>query len=394
MTNNRISRRTLLKLLGSGALAGASLTGMPAQALAAATTHRRLVLVELSGANDGLNTVVPFKDDRYHELRPRLGLKSDGVISIGNDLGFHQALKQLMPVWQEGQLAILQGLGYPQPNRSHFSSIQLWETGGDGTRQEQDGWLTHDIEHRFPLNALDAHGICFDGRMGVFFSDQGNWLSMKSATQFNDVDGLIESETRSDNPSLEAVLSSERTLKRSVETIASRMQSAQLNSAIRESKLADQMNHVVNLINAGVDVPVLKVSLGGFDTHEGQIWRHQNLMNSLGNALGGMRRELQASGEWDNTLIMTYSEFGRRAAENRSGGTDHGAASVHFVMGGKVRGGLYGNTPDLGNLVDGDLQYTTDYRALYQQVLSAWMGIPNNRFESYKDPALQPLITG
>lgn len=396
MDKHTLSRRTLLKVLGQGALVASALTGLPLQSLAGVTNRsgRRLILVELSGANDGLNTVVPYADDRYHELRPSLGLKRNEIISINDNLGFHQALQQMMPIWQSGELAVVQGLGYPHPNRSHFSSIQLWETGGDGIHQKRDGWLTHDIEHRYPSQTLDAHGICLDGRMGVFESERGNWLSMNSATQFNDVEGLAAYETSTGNPSLDAVLASGRTLKASVDAIASRMEKAKLTSNIRDSKLADQMNHVVNLINAGTNVPVLKVSLGGFDTHEGQRWRHSQLMKSLGNALGGLRRELRASGEWDETLVMTYSEFGRRAGENRSGGTDHGTASVHFVMGGRVQGGLYGQPADLGELVNGDLVHTTDYRALYHEVLAGWLDLPDNRFTGYKDSVLNRVIAG
>jgi len=385
-----LDRRSFLGVLAGSAAATAGLFG-GASALGASGL-KRLILIELSGANDGLNTVVPFKDERYHELRPKLGLKANDVIEITPEQGLHNALKPLMPGWEAGELAIVQGLGYPQPNRSHFSSIALWETGGDGNRQEQNGWLTHDIEHRFPIAALDAHGISFDGRMGVFNSAGGNWLSMTSATQFNEIPDLPAVDGLSGNPSLDAVLTSGRTLKRSVENLGARMQDANLNADIRSTALAGQMNHVVNMINAGINTPVLKVSLGGFDTHEYQLARHRNLLRSLAVALNGLRRELKKSAEWDNTLVMTYSEFGRRAGENLSAGTDHGTASPHFVFGGRVKGGLYGQSPDLGALVDNDLVHTMDYRALYHQVLSNWLQIPQNRFSAYRHTELDNLV--
>ncbi|MBX2823480.1 MAG: DUF1501 domain-containing protein [Gammaproteobacteria bacterium] len=385
-----LDRRAFLRVLAGSAMATSALTCLrPAFAVPG---QRRLVLVELSGANDGLNTLVPFKDERYHALRPNLGLHERDLISLNPDFGLHNELQPLMATWEAGELALVQGLGYPAPNRSHFSSIQLWETGGDGNRQQQQGWLTHDIEHRYPMAALDAHGICFDGRMGVFNSASGNWLSMSSATQFSDAPDIQTVQGSTGNPSLDAVLASGRTLKQSIDAISTRMERANLSSGIRSSALAGQMNHVVNMINAGVNTPVLKVSLSGFDTHENQQGRHRNLMRSLAVALGGLRRELKQSGEWDNTLVMTYSEFGRRAGENRSGGTDHGTASVHFVAGGRVKGGLYGNHPDLGQLVDDDLVHTMDYRALYQEVLASWLQIPDNRFHAYREPGLTDLL--
>ena len=175
-----MNRRALLQLLSGLAI----LPMMPGTTLAS-TSQRRIILLELSGANDGLNTVVPFNDDRYHELRPSIGLSKRSVIQLDDTLGFHSALKKLMPLWEKGEMAVVHGLGYPQPNRSHFKSIALWETGGDGYKKSRNGWVTHDIEHAYATANVDAHGITLGGGMGIFSSPQGNWLSMNTANQFS-----------------------------------------------------------------------------------------------------------------------------------------------------------------------------------------------------------------
>lgn len=388
-----MKRRSLLKLLGTGIVANSYL---PAQLMAARKLHgKRVILVELSGANDGLNTLVPFVDERYHELRPTIGLKADDVIAVDDSIGLHSALRGLMPAWEAGDMAIVHGLGYPKPNRSHFKSISLWESGGDGSQAGRRGWLTHAIEHRYALDQVDAHGICFDGRMGVFSSDGGHWLSMSSATQFDQqaqVGAVVPSTSSTLNPALDLILSRQLTLQRSVSSITAKLRGSPKNARVSRSELGYQLNHVVNLVQAGVESPVLKVSLGGFDTHENQQWRHRNLLKQLGEALGGLRRELISAGEWNQTLVMTYSEFGRRARENRSNGTDHGTAAPHFVMGGGVRGGQYGHHPDLAALVDDDMQFTMDYRALYDSVLSQWLEIQDTGFTQYRDAGLHGLV--
>jgi len=157
--------------------------------------------------------------------------------------------------------------------------------------------------------------------------------------------------------------------------------------------LGNQLAQVLQLIQAGVDTPVYRVQLGGFDTHDYQLGRHTRLLKQLSGAINGFTRALQSDGEWDNTLVMTYSEFGRRAAENFSGGTDHGTAAPHLLTGGRIRGGLYGTAPDLSVLIDGDPDFTLDYRCLYERVLRDWFEIKKNRFAEFSTPDLQEIMS-
>jgi len=359
------------------------------------TGQRRVILLELSGANDGLNTVVPFKDDRYHELRPVLGLKQNKVIELNDNFAFNKALQPLMPIWERGEMAVAHGLGYPNPNRSHFKSIALWETGGDGNKKRRDGWITHDIEHAYAVTNVDAHGISLSGGLGIFTSPTGNWLSMDTASQFSGrTVGSSTNPVPGHNKMMIALQEHATTLNASIDSIARKIEdNRRLVRPTGAGSFNAQLAHAINLINSGIDSPVIKISLGGFDTHENQNNRHTKLLKQLSAGIVKLRKELSKTDNWNNTTVITYSEFGRRAAENKSNGTDHGTASAHFVFGGSVNGGFYGQHPDLGNLLDGDLQFTMDYRALYSGVLREWFQLPDNAFESYKDDTLLRLFS-
>jgi len=385
-----MQRRKFLTMAATAAL-------LPLTPYAATLSHgyngRRIILLELAGANDGLNTLVPYSDNRYYQLRPTIGLARKQIIELNDNIGLHASLKALMPLWQSGELALVQGLGYPVPNRSHFKSIALWENGGDGNKQRYDGWATHDIEHAYAMKQVDAHGIVLGGGMGVFSNAAGNWLSMSTADQYTGVAAPAMTGTGKQNAAMNALLESASMLQTSLDRLSSKMNKLGRRVNVPGGVLAQQMTHAINLINAGVQVPVIKLSLGSFDTHENQLGRHKSLLLQAAKTISSLRNELKKSGEWDNTLLVTYSEFGRRAGENRSGGTDHGTAAPHIIAGGLTNGGLFGDMPDLGNLANGDLQYTMDYRAVYSRLLTDWLQLPTDRFSQYNDNRLNGLFT-
>lgn len=349
---------------------------------------KRLVLVELAGANDGLNTLVPFNNDHYHQLRPKLALSGSAILKLSDNLGMHASLGPLMALWEAGDLAWVQGLGYPDANRSHFSSIALWETAGDGTSARGErGWMTHAVEHQLQRPVLDPHGISLAGDIDIFASESGRWLSISSAKQLradllppNSSAPLLNNEAQH---LLEPREFARALVQQRLQTLDTTL--TQLQTKIQRTPeiarfeggggaLAEQLRQVAKLIASGVDTPVYRVQLGGFDTHQNQIPRHARLLNQLATSLSGFAKTLKALGEWNNTVVMTYSEFGRRAAENHSGGTDHGTAAPHLVLGGDVNGGLYSDAPDLSQLEDGDPAFTLDYRALYRAMLVDGLG--------------------
>jgi uncharacterized protein (DUF1501 family) len=388
-----MNRRELITAI----LAGMSIPLAPLElAAASARNGRRLILVELSGANDGLNTLVPIKDERYRELRPKIGLLKHEVFDLGQGLALHSAMKPLDAAWQAGDMAVLQGLGYPGQNRSHFKSIAIWETGGDGNKSGKTGWLTEDIEGVAGAEQLDAHGISLDGGMGVFASPSGVWLSMTSMAQFSNLRTKVETikTVDSKNPALSLVLDRGRALDASMRSISKKIGNSRYQSPMRinAGDFGKQVSMATSLIDAGIDAPVLKLKINGFDTHENQAWRHRALLRNLAKGLSGLRKALKRSGHWEDTLVMTYSEFGRRALENESGGTDHGTAAPHFLMSGALDGGIWGIHPDLGDINEGDVSYTMDYRVVYDRVLADWFGLDQNRFSKFRSDSLERLL--
>tara|TARA_B100000787_G_scaffold65168_1_gene47814 strand:- start:3227 stop:4399 length:1173 start_codon:yes stop_codon:yes gene_type:complete len=388
-----MNRRELITAI----LAGMSIPLAPLELAAASTRNgRRLILVELSGANDGLNTLVPIKDERYRELRPKIGLLKHEVFDLGQGLALHSAMKPLDAAWQAGDMAVLQGLGYPGQNRSHFKSIAIWETGGDGNKSGKTGWLTEDIEGVAGAEQLDAHGISLDGGMGVFASPSGVWLSMTSMAQFSNLRTKVETikTVDSKNPALSLVLDRGRALDASMRSISKKIGNSRYQSPMRinAGDFGKQVSMAASLIDAGIDAPVLKLKINGFDTHENQAWRHRALLRNLAKGLSGLRKALKRSGHWEDTLVMTYSEFGRRALENESGGTDHGTAAPHFLMSGALDGGIWGIHPDLGDINEGDVSYTMDYRVVYDRVLADWFSLDQNRFSKFRSDSLERLF--
>ena len=395
-----MNRRNILKsILGLGIGIGS----MPLFSQAAGVQTKRLILVELSGANDGLNTLVPYRSDLYRKLRPSLALAENEVTKLQADIAMHKALDPIMKHWDKGDLAWVQGLGYPAPNRSHFKSIALWESAGDGEIDVQSrGWMTHAMEHGLRRKVMLAHGISVGGDLNLFNSDSGRWLSIGSASQLSNMT-MPTSITKLSNfqasgsraaANLAHVSAQVDLLDRMLSDISSKLEGLPEMRGFDGDNFSSQLETVAELIAGGVDTPVYRVRLDGFDTHENQLRRHALLLASLGKGLDSMSFALKRMGEWNNTVIMTYSEFGRRAAENDSGGTDHGTAAPHLLLGGQVRGGLYGDAPDLSNLVGGDPEYTADYRGLYQEVLGSWFDVvPGaNTLRDYSDKRLSKLF--
>ncbi|GAB7525698.1 DUF1501 domain-containing protein [Paraburkholderia sp. 2C] len=303
-------------LAGAGNVAAGGSSVLANSVVASAARERKLlVLIELKGGNDGLNTVVPYADPLYYRLRPRVAVSRDAVLPISERAALHPALDPLMPLWQSGQLAIVQGLGYPQFNLSHFRATEIWDTASDAQRYLRDGWVARAFAQS------DTGGMMRGAGLVVGSAEHGPLAGGACAV------------TTSMPASMGAVLGAPRML----------------------------------------DYAVIRITLNGFDTHFNQRERHAALLAQFAQGIDALHAARLERGLWDDTLVVSYSEFGRRPRENESGGTGHGSSAPHFVIGGRVRGGLYGAPPSLSRLDgNGNLPMAVDFRCLYATVLRSW----------------------
>ncbi len=374
-------RRDFLRLAGlSMALPTVSMAAPPvASPQPTAPQHSRsLVLVELKGGNDGLNTLIPYADPQYARLRPNLAIAPARVLDLNDRLGLHPALRPLMPAWDAGELAWIQGVGYPRPNRSHFRSIDIWETGSDSDEVLEQGWLARALPIRAPGDLPDV--VVLGGDDGPARGGDLRIITLESAERFvDDARRLqpLDAPPAHLTPALDHLLTVRAAtqaagaeFRRSIERLDT------TPTPFPKSPIGRQLQEAARMLQAGMPIPVFKVQIGSFDTHANQLARHERLLAQLADALAAFRQTLRHTGHWDRVLVMSYSEFGRRPAENASGGTDHGTAAPHLVLGGRVKGGLYGEMPDLNALEQSDLRHTVDYRRLYDTVAARWWDHP------------------
>ena len=384
-----------------------------------------LVVLQLAGGNDGINTLVPFADDAYYKARPKIGLPAGQILKINDYAGLHPRLTGIHDLYTSGNLGLIQGVGYPNPNRSHFRSTEIWQTASDADRNESEGWLGRYFDSC--CQGVDPTiGVAIAGQTpqafasphanGVAFTDPGQFRYMsesasdpKAAEMFmremNTPDNGNESIPDNSGASIGMIGGSPGDGGDTVEflqrtALGARMSSDKILAITRKTKssvdyphtqLGNSLNLVSRLIAGGLPTRVYYVSQGGFDTHANQIPTHDRLMTDLNGALSSFATDLKTQGNFDRVLMISFSEFGRRVTENASGGTDHGAAAPLFVLGGGVKPGLYGNYPSLTDLQDGDLRFGTDFRSVYATALEKWLGAPSELVLGRKFPLL-PFI--
>jgi uncharacterized protein (DUF1501 family) len=344
--------------------------------------RRVLILLELKGGNDGLNTIIPYGDPTYYRLRPNLAVPASKVVALDNKLGLHPGMKALRPIWDAGDLAIALGTGYPEPNRSHFRSIDIWNTASGSDHYLDAGWVSQIFggaskTGNVPQDPV-ADGLVLGGDASGPLAGSGmRTLILKNPRQFiRQADRVSVYESRTDNPSLDHILAVQRDVRDSARVLKEKFKGpAGFTTVFPKNNLGRSLEMTAKLITSDVAIPVIKISHGSFDTHSRQLNKHQRLLTELADSIFAFRGVMREAGQWDRVLIMTYSEFGRRVRENGSGGTDHGTAAPHLLLGGRVKGGFYGRQPSLEDLDDGDLRYQMDYRSLYGTVAEDWWGM-------------------
>lgn len=385
-----MQRRTFLQTIMSTMLLGLTPQGAYARVQPKMPV---LVLVELNGGNDSLNTVVPLEQlEAYQKLRPQLGLPADERVRLDDQFALHQSLEPLVPIWQAGEMALVHGVGYPQPNRSHFRSIDIWDTASAADEYANDGWLAGiaPVMSKEPINA-----VVLGRNAAPVMGGQSHYLQLNGLTQFiNRSANVSQAEEAGGNPALRFIANQQNTLYAGAELIVSGSKRAPpLTVQFPTTPFGRHLADAARLIKLELGIPVFKVALGSFDTHRNQKPTHARLLKNLAEGLTSFSDEMKSAGLWDRVVIMTYSEFGRRAGQNGSGGSDHGTAATHFVLGGGVQGGHIGTHPDLDDLVDQDMQYTTDFRSVYQTILSDWWHRPEIKIAGGEWPTL-PVFGG
>jgi uncharacterized protein (DUF1501 family) len=377
-----------------------------------------LVVLQMAGGNDGLNTVVPYANDFYHRARPRLGLADQDILRLNDAVALHGGMTGFKDLYDAGRLAIIQGVGYPNPNRSHFRSTEIWQTASDSAKFETTGWIGRYFDNA--CAGCDATVGINVGRQTpqAFAAKTPTGVSVDNPQNYRFVGGspLVEQSYREMNAMPEdgpensgatigAISGPSRVTGSVLDFLERTSMDAQVSSdEIRAisvkvenkavypgSQLGNSLKLVARLIGGGMTTRIFYVSQGGYDTHTNQQGPQARLLKDLADSVKAFCDDLQAQGNLRRVLLMTFSEFGRRVAENASGGTDHGAAAPMFVVSDKVSAGLLGTYPSLApqDLFEGDLKFTVDFRSVYAGVLENWLKTRSEPILGRKFEALQ-----
>jgi len=343
-------------------------------------TQKNLVVIQLSGGNDWLNTVIPYNNDLYYKKRPKLGLKDDKIIQLENGLALNSSLALLKGIYGNGEMAIVNNVGYPNPDRSHFRSMDIWQTASGSKEFLHTGWLGRYLDNDCK-NAYE--GIEADNYLSLALKGKKlNGLAVKNLNQlyketktpyFNDIAQAAKNDllTEDNQGYLYKTLIETQS---SVDYIYEKNKIQSNAFEYPTTELGKQLKDIAGFIASGITTKVYYVSMGGFDTHVGQLNRQEKLLQQYSEAVSAFISNLKAMGKWDETLVFTFSEFGRRVEENASGGTDHGTAGNVFLFGRNLKKkGIINELPDLENLNDGDIKYSVDFRSIYKNILSDWL---------------------
>jgi uncharacterized protein (DUF1501 family) len=353
-----------------------------------------LVIIEMTGGNDGLNTVVPYTDDQYYKARPSIGIPKTQAVRFNDDLGLNPGMRNWQQLIERKEVSIVQGIGYPNPDRSHFESMDRWQAGEVTAKVSGTGWLAKSVpgllnasEGSIPVMHIGSEKLplaCRGTIQGVFTVNQELPFELKlgipgSKQEKARKDLLAEvaaTDSKIDNELLPFVQRRHLQTYSSLETLQKVLKETNLpqaNNGMAQSNLNQKIDLIGKLIERGFGTRIFYVAIDGFDTHTNQTAGHQGLLQQIADSVFGLFARLRANGDDKRVLVMTFSEFGRRVHENGSRGTDHGSGSSLFVVGPGVKGTAVGKHPSLKDLDDGDLKFHTDFRRLYATLLDQWL---------------------
>lgn len=346
-----------------------------------------LVVVQLSGGNDGLNTVVPLDQEQYRQQRPTLAIGSDQTLKINKQAGFHPSLRGFADLLETDRLAIIQGVGYPNPNRSHFESMDIWHTCHRERDSRQTGWIGRYLDASADQQAArDSAAIHFGAEVQplALSTEKTPVSSVRSLEQFKlnlrdsqqrpVIESVVAAERENGSDLLQFIQSSTTAALTVSQRVEQGLESYKTSVTYPQTQLAGKLRTIAQLIDAGMSTKIYYVTVDGFDTHSNQSGAHAGLLAELGGAVHAFLEDLAVHDHDQRVTVMSFSEFGRRVKENASQGTDHGAAAPMFLAGAPVKTGVIGDQPSLTDLIDGDIRHHTDFRQVYASVLEDWIG--------------------
>lgn len=345
--------------------------------------YKRLVIIQLSGGNDGLNTIIPFNNDDYYRNRPTIAIKQNEIIKATDELGFHPNLLPLKKLYDKGCLGVINNVGYPNPNRSHFRSTDIWQTASDSNEYLQSGWIGRylDANGKNPYNAIeidDSLSLALKGQQinGIATKNPKVLFRTSQDPYFKNVLKYYQDEHLNEH-NLGYLYKSMIAAESSAAYIFEKHKTSSNSEVYPNNEFGKQLKTMARLINSGIETKVFYSSLGGFDTHVRQLNSQSRLLKIYADGIETFVNDLKQQGSFNDTLILTFSEFGRRVKQNAANGTDHGTASNLFIIGNQLKTpGFYNELASLSNLDDnGDLKYTVDFRSIYATILNKWLSV-------------------
>ena len=349
--------------------------------------YKKLVVIQLSGGNDGLNTLIPYRNDLYYSNRPGISIPKNRLIDMNGELGLNENLSPLKALYDKGYLSIINNVGYPNPNRSHFRSTDIWHTASNASEYLDSGWMGRYIDQygKKPYTGIevdDSLSLILKGRTinGVATKDAKKMFNNAKTPFFSKV-LETQTETHLSEHNLGYLYKTMVGAKSSAKYIYETSKTSTSTKSYPNNPFAKQLKTTAEFINSKLETKVYYISMGGFDTHANQANRQSRLLKTYSEAMDVFVKDLEASDSFKDTLIVTFSEFGRRVQQNAAGGTDHGAANNLFVIGKNLKKpGLYNDSPDLTSLdKNGDLKYTIDFRSVYATLLDQWLDASHSK---------------
>jgi len=350
-------------------------------------SNKVLVVIQLSGGNDGLNTVIPYNDDIYYKNRPKINIKKNEVLKLNSELGFNPSMKDLKEVFDEGYLTVVNNVGYPNPDHSHFRSMDIWQTASNSNEFLNTGWVGRylDAECKDCANsyrAIEADETLSlvmkgENKTGMAFQDAEKLYALANKKIYQDFEKLTKHGKQ--NESLDYLYKTLAEATSNAKLIYEKSQIYKSKLTYPATQLAKNLKMIAELIVSGLETSIYYTSFTGFDTHANQNGRQNDLLKQYSEAVRAFLKDLKQNNRIDDVVVLTFSEFGRRVSENASGGTDHGTANNVFIAGGKLKkSGIFNKPPDLSDLDTGDLKFSVDFRSIYQNILSNWLNINSN----------------